>query len=100
VHRATLASPGSARVELPWSADLPLLILYMDQCAVQVSAMNFLINAKKAVILVFEDLYHREWNDVKKVCRAVPKFWRTTLQLKVGVLVSTWLFSGRHTPNG
>ncbi len=57
--------------------------MFMDQCAVQVSALNFLIYWMRASILVWEDAYHREWNDVKAVARVLPKFWRAILHLKV-----------------
>ncbi len=76
--------PGKSRLELP-HYNPPLLNMFMDQCAVQVSALNFLIFFMQACILVWEDCYHREWNDVKAVARLLPKFWRCILHLKVAL---------------
>ena len=71
----------SCEVELP-DVFVPLLVLWMDQCHVQVSGGNFVIFALSAAILIFEDLYHRDWNDCKLVAKRVQDVWRTIIHLK------------------
>ncbi len=77
---------GATALELPHRR-LPLLISYMDQCSVQASGVYFFIHYLVGLALVFEDVYHREWNDTRMVARNVPAFWRCIIHLKAIMII-------------
>jgi hypothetical protein len=59
----------------------------MDQCQTQIAGLNFCIHGLCAMMMILEDLYHREWNDCKNVAKSIPIFGRCILQLKVLIYV-------------
>jgi hypothetical protein len=72
---------GTWQTELPHFSP-PLLVLNLDQHQVQTAALNYLIYKLQACVVLFEDPYHREWNDTKLAIRRSGMLWKTVLHLK------------------
>ena len=67
---------------LPPLALIPLLALCLDQCSIGYSAGFFLMHFMSLCIILINDPFHRDWNDIRGALRATPgHLWRSVVHL-------------------
>ena len=65
-----------------WVVEMPVVLLQLalltwvlDQCSIGYSSAFFLTQEMRLALLLLNDLYHRDWNDVRLALRRAPGFF-------------------------
>ena len=79
--------------------ELPLLVYDTDECSIGKSALMYAEQKRDIMLLDFSDVFHGEWNDVKKEAQNDGgEMWRSILQVThcINMPYKNWGSSDMH----